>query len=156
VQACLYDPWQGIGLSQRLTRAGVKMVEWPQTIQNLSLMAGNLLELIKRKQIVCYESDDLRQAIAKTVAVEGSRGWRLGKAKQSDRVDPVIALAMAALATVQAGRPGPCEFISLKECGAPVRGDIRGRRERESAREDAAADRARAGRFARWGRFAGI
>jgi hypothetical protein len=28
---------------------------------------------------------------------------RLGKAKQSDRVDPIIALAMAALACVQAG-----------------------------------------------------
>ena len=109
LQSIFFDPWQGIALSQRLTRAGVGMIEWPQTLGNLSLMAGNLLELIKRQQIVCYPSDDLRQAIAKTVAIESARGWRLGKAKQSDRVDPVIALAMGALACVQAGRVEPMD-----------------------------------------------
>ena len=109
LQSIFFDPWQGIALSQRLTRAGVSMIEWPQTLGNLSLMAGNLLELIKRQQIVCYPSDDLRQAIAKTVAIESARGWRLGKAKQSDRVDPVIALAMGALACVQAGRVEPMD-----------------------------------------------
>ena len=122
-------------------------------------MAGALLELIKRKQIVCYESDELRNAIAKTVAIESARGWRLGKAKQSDRVDPVIALAMSALATVQAGRPGPYEFIPMPRPGAASQfGDIRGRRERESAAADAAADRGRnslAARQQRWGRWAG-
>ncbi len=101
VQAVFYDPWQGIALSQRLTRAGVRMTEWAQSLPNLSLMAGNLLELIKRRQLVCYPAADLRQAISKTVAIENPRGWRLGKAKQSDRVDPVIALAMAANAAVQ-------------------------------------------------------
>lgn len=143
LQAVLYDPWQGVGLAQRLTRAGVLMTEWPQTLSNLSLMAGSLLELIKRKQIVCYPADDLRQAIAKTVAIEGSRGWRLGKAKQSDRVDPIIALAMAALATVQAGRPGPYEFISLADCATPFGQGTLGRRERESRADDLAQDQAR-------------
>lgn len=99
----LFDPWQGIGLSQRLTRAGVRMTEWAQSPPNLSLMAGNLLELIKRRQISVYPSDELRQAISKCVAIEGARSWRLGKSKASDRIDPVIALAMAALACVQAG-----------------------------------------------------
>lgn len=109
LQSVHFDPWQGIGLAQRLTRAGVKMIEWPQTLPNLSLMAGNLLELIKRRQLVCYPAADLRQAIAKTVAIEGSRGWRLGKSKASDRVDPIIALAMAALAAVQVGKPEPLD-----------------------------------------------
>jgi hypothetical protein len=111
LQSVHYDPWQGIGLAQRLGRAGINMTEWPQTLPNLSLIAGNLLELIKRRQLVCYPADDLRQAIGKTVAIEGSRGWRLGKSKASDRVDPIIALAMAALATVKAGKPGPLEII---------------------------------------------
>jgi phage terminase large subunit-like protein len=108
--SCHFDPWQGISLSQRLIRQGVNMVEWPQTPANLSLMAGNLLELIKRRQFASYQAPDLRDAVAKTVAIEGSRGWRLGKAKASDRVDPVISLAMACYAAVQAGRTEPIAY----------------------------------------------
>jgi phage terminase large subunit-like protein len=113
LQSVYYDPWQGIGLAQRLTRQGVNMIEWPQTVGNLSLMGGNLLELIKRQQLVSYPADDLRMAISKTVAIESSRGFRLGKVKASDRVDPVIALAMGALAVVQAGRPEPISFTPV-------------------------------------------
>jgi phage terminase large subunit-like protein len=110
LRACYFDPWQGIGLSQRLTRQGVNMVEYPQNVANLSVMASGLLELIKNRQLVCYPSDELRQAVSKTVAVEGSRGWRLGKAKQSDRVDPIIALAMAAYAATLNGKPEPFTY----------------------------------------------
>jgi len=67
------------------------MIEWPQTPANLSLMAGNLLELIKCRRLLCYPANDLRQAVAKTVVIESSRGYRLGKSKASDRVDPIIA-----------------------------------------------------------------
>jgi phage terminase large subunit-like protein len=102
---CRFDPWQGIALAQRLVRTGVNMVEWPQSSGNLSLMGGNLLELITRRQIVAYPDNALRQAISKTVAIENSRGWRLGKTKEADRVDLAIALAMAAIAITQAGKP---------------------------------------------------
>jgi phage terminase large subunit-like protein len=167
LQAVFFDPWQALSLSQRLTRAGVNMVEWPQTTSNLSLMAGNLLELIKRQQIVCYSSDELRQAVAKTVAIEGSRGWRLGKAKASDRVDPVIALAMAALAAVQAGRPEKYEFVRIpmpdKYANSPLGGINRlpgeGKRQAESRAADEAASHGRWSREAvrrRHGRWAGI
>src|SRR6476659_9217476 len=46
-----------------------------------------------------YHSRELRDAAAKTVVHESSRGFRLGKSKGSDRVDPIIALAMAVLMT---------------------------------------------------------
>jgi phage terminase large subunit-like protein len=108
LQAVYFDPWQGIALAQTLTRQNVRMVEWGQTPANLSLMAGNLLDLIKRRQFAAYADADLRLAVSKTVAIEGMRGWRLGKSKASDRVDPVIALAMAVIATFQAG--GPVEY----------------------------------------------
>jgi len=35
--------------------------------------------------------------------VESSRGWRLDKAKQSHKIDIIVALSMAALAAVQNG-----------------------------------------------------
>ena len=103
LQALYYDPWQAIGLAQRLTRAGVNAVEFPQTLPNLSLMAGNLIDLLRTQTLLLYPDADLRTAAAKTIMIESSRGMRLGKAKQSDRVDPVVSLAMAALACVQAG-----------------------------------------------------
>jgi phage terminase large subunit-like protein len=97
------DPWQAYGLLQRLVRAGINATEYPQTLPNLSLMAGNLIDLLRTRTLLLYPDADLRAAAAKTISIESSRGFRLGKAKQSDRVDPIISLAMAALACVQAG-----------------------------------------------------
>jgi phage terminase large subunit-like protein len=112
LRAVYYDPWQGIAMAQRLSRAGVPMIEWPQTPGNLGLMAGNLLDLITRKHIASYPSDELRNAVSKTIIVESERGMRLGKAKQSDRVDPVIALAMACVAAVnKGGEPGIFAYV---------------------------------------------
>jgi hypothetical protein len=103
VMAVYFDPWQAINLAQTLGRQGVLMQEWPQTVGNLSMMANNLMDLVKYRQLVSYPAPDLREAIAKTVIIESTRGLRLGKAKQSDRVDPVIALAMACIGCMQAG-----------------------------------------------------
>jgi phage terminase large subunit-like protein len=103
IQAVYFDPWQALSLSQRLVKAGVLMTEYGQTSGNLTMMAANLLELIKRRQFVSYLADDLRTAVSKTVAIESSRGYRLGKTKGSDRIDPIIALAMACVGAVQAG-----------------------------------------------------
>jgi phage terminase large subunit-like protein len=105
LQSVYFDPWQAFGLAQRLTRQGVKMEEFAQTPANLTMMASNLLDIVKLRQFVTYPSDELRQAVAKTVAIEGLRGSRLGKSKASDRVDLVIALAMATFAVVQTGKP---------------------------------------------------
>jgi hypothetical protein len=52
---------------------------------------------------------DLRLAISRAVAIETPRGWRIGKDKQTHKIDIVIALAMAAHAAVQ----GQNEYTSL-------------------------------------------
>jgi phage terminase large subunit-like protein len=113
LQSVFYDPWQGVGLAQRLTRQGIRMTEFAQTPANLTMMASNLLDVIKRRQFVAYPDADLRQAISKTITVEGMRGWRLGKSKASDRVDPVIALAMAVIAVVQTGKPQAYDYRGI-------------------------------------------
>jgi len=47
-----------------------------------------------------------RTAAARTVAIEMPRGWRIGKDKQTHKIDVIVALAMSAWAAVQgAGRP---------------------------------------------------
>ena len=103
LMAVYYDPWQAINLAQQLGRQGVNMQEWGQTVGNLSMMATNLLDLIRHRQLVTYPAPDLREAIQKTVVVESARGMRLGKNKASDRVDPIVALAMACIGCMQGG-----------------------------------------------------
>ena len=50
LQALYYDPWQAIGLAQRLVRAGVTATEYPQTLPNLGLMANNPIDLSEQKR----------------------------------------------------------------------------------------------------------
>lgn len=101
VQQVLYDPYQMQASAQRLTRAGVKMVEYPQSSPNLTASSQNLYELIKGRNLVVYPDAKIRLAISRAVAIESARGWRIAKDKQAHRIDVVIALAMAALAAIQ-------------------------------------------------------
>jgi phage terminase large subunit-like protein len=87
--------------SQRLLKAGVKMIEYPQSVPNLTEAGQNLYELIKGHNLIAYPDPDLRLAISRAIAIESPRGWRIAKEKQSHKIDVVVALAMAALAAIQ-------------------------------------------------------
>jgi phage terminase large subunit-like protein len=101
VRQVLYDPYQMASTAQRLQRAGVRMEEYPQHVANLTAAAQGLYELIKGRNIVAYPDPQLRLALSRAVAVEGSRGWKISKEKQTHKIDVVVALAMAALAAIQ-------------------------------------------------------
>jgi phage terminase large subunit-like protein len=98
-----YDPYQMAATAQRLSRYGVPMVEFPQSVPNLTAASQNLYELIKGQGIVVYPDADVRLAINRAVALETSRGWRIAKEKASHKIDVVVALAQAALAAVHKG-----------------------------------------------------
>ena len=97
----LFDPWQMQAVAQRLTKAGLRIEEFPQTPANLTAASQNLFELIQAQNFVAYPDAGMRLAISRAVASETPRGWRITKDKQSHKIDVVIALAMAAYATVQ-------------------------------------------------------
>jgi phage terminase large subunit-like protein len=96
-----YDPMQMVASSQRLAKEGMRMSEFTQTIPNLTEACQNLYDIIRGRNITAYPSEDIRLAIGRAVALEGSRGWHIIKAKQSHKIDIVIALAMAALGAVK-------------------------------------------------------
>ncbi len=99
-----YDPWQMQAVAQRLITAGVPMVEFPQSVPNLTEASTNLYECIKGRNLVAYQDADMRLAISRCVAIETSRGWRIAKEKQSHKIDVIVALAQAALGAVQQGQ----------------------------------------------------
>jgi phage terminase large subunit-like protein len=107
VQEIRFDPYQMVSVAQRLQKAGLPMVEFPQSVPNLTEASTNLYELIKGRNLVVYVDDALRLAVHRAVALETSRGWRIAKEKQAHKIDVVVALAQAALGAVKscAGNP---------------------------------------------------
>jgi phage terminase large subunit-like protein len=107
VRAIRFDPWQMQAVAQRLVASGLPMIEFPQSVPNLTESSTNLYELIKSQGLVVYPSADLRLAISRAVALETSRGWRITKEKASHKIDVVVALAMSALGAVREAATGP-------------------------------------------------
>jgi phage terminase large subunit-like protein len=105
VREIRYDPYQLVAVAQRLTKARLPMVEFPQTSGNLTEASSNLYDLIQGKNLTVYPDAPLRLAISRAVAIESGRGWRITKEKASHKIDVVVALAQAALgAAKQEGR----------------------------------------------------
>lgn len=101
-----YDPYQAEFLAQRLRKRGINMVEYPQTLANLTQCGNRLFDTIRQGQIAIYAgADDLRQHVLNARGKETDRGVRLVKAKASRKIDLGICLAMA---VAEAGQtPGP-------------------------------------------------
>jgi hypothetical protein len=110
VRKCLYDPYQMVASAQRLSRAGVKMEEFAQSVPNLTAASQNLFEMLQGRTLVLYPNADIRLAMSRAIAIETSRGWRIAKEKQAHKIDVVIALAMSALASVRS--PGESNYDS--------------------------------------------
>ena len=126
VREVRFDPWQMQAVAQRLTAAGLPMIEFPQSVPNLTESSTNLYELVKGRNLRVYADDEIRLAVSRAVALETSRGWRIAKEKQSHKIDTVVALAMAALGAVQQGQASTkVEFRSVLELYGPNKDDQR-------------------------------
>jgi Terminase large subunit, ATPase domain/Terminase large subunit, endonuclease domain len=115
VREVRFDPYQMQAVAQRLQRAGVRMVEFAQSVPNLTESSTCLYELIRGRALVAYSDEALRLAISRSIAIETTRGWRIAKEKASHKIDVVVALAMAALGAVQKGEP-----VEQVDIGLPV------------------------------------
>lgn len=103
IKKILYDPYQMQASAQRLSKEGVPNIEeYPQTLDRLTAMSQQLYDLITGQALITYPSEAIRLAISRTVALEGTRGWRITKEKASHKIDVVVALAMACFAAVRA------------------------------------------------------
>ena len=85
----------------RLERDGLPMVESPQSSPNLTSMSQNLFELITHQNIQLYADSELRTHAAHCVATESSRGWKISKEKAANKIDGIVALAMASLEAIR-------------------------------------------------------
>jgi phage terminase large subunit-like protein len=101
-----YDPYQMVAVAQRLAKAGIPIEEFPQTNPNLTAASQNLFDLIESRALVLYPAADIRLAVSRAVAIEGTRGWRIGKEKSAFKIDVIVALGIAVhAACVAQGEP---------------------------------------------------
>ena len=98
--AVCYDPYQMQRSAAALKRAGLPMVELPQTSANLTAASQNLFELIRGRNLALYPDVQLREHALNSVAIETGRGWRLAKEKASRKIDGLVALSFACLDAV--------------------------------------------------------
>jgi phage terminase large subunit-like protein len=101
VRKILVDPFQMESITQRLQRRGFPIEGFNQSVPNLTEAASNLFQLVRSRSLQVYPDADMRRRVLATVASESSRGWKLAKEKQSNKIDVVVALSMAALAAVR-------------------------------------------------------
>ncbi len=111
-----YDPYQLHRTGTSLAKEGLNMVEFPQTVPNLTEMGQNLFDLIKGRNLQLYADADMRLHAQHSRARETPRGFRLVKGMSTKKIDLMIALAMAALGAIK---------NTSKEGGAILIGDVR-------------------------------
>ncbi len=96
-----YDPYQFKRSAQTLEKEGIKMVEFPQTLDRLTSMSQNLYDLIKGKNLILFNDYELKKHLLNAQAKESTRGWRIVKRETSKKIDLAISLAMSAQGAVE-------------------------------------------------------
>lgn len=107
IQSVKYDPFQFHRSATTLAKRGLRTEEFPQSVPNLTEMGQNLYDLVKYGNIVLYPCKDLRQEATVAMGKETGRGIRIVKEKSSQKIDQIVALAMAAIGLVKGGKPEP-------------------------------------------------
>jgi hypothetical protein len=107
IREVAFDPYQLQATAQNMRRSGIIMNEFLQTPGNLSEVATRLYNLIAERKVQFYSCPPMRTAFSNAIAVETTRGWKIDKAKQSHRIDLVIALGMATTAAMRKVETGP-------------------------------------------------
>lgn len=100
LQAVYYDPYQLHALAVELEKAGVRMIELPQTAARVEADTA-LYDAIIGRSLRHYGEPTLSEHIQNAVAVETARGYRLAKEKTSKKIDAAVALSMAHFGALQ-------------------------------------------------------
>jgi hypothetical protein len=91
VRECRFDPWQFASIANRLEKAGVKVIEMPQSAQRTEADQA-LYDGITSGAFATFNSPALRESVRRAAAKAGVRGFRMEKRPGDDLA---VALSMA-------------------------------------------------------------
>ena len=89
------------------------MREFPHSSPNLTTMLQNLFQLFQHHNIQLYPDDQIRSHAAHCVASESRRGWKISKEKAANKIDGIVALAMASLEAVRGASELPLVLMAV-------------------------------------------
>jgi len=95
VREVRYDPFQFHRSATTLKQDNINMVEFPQTVGNMTEAGQALYDAVKHRTLKLYKDDELRKEAGFAIGKETPRGMRIVKEKSSHKIDAIVALAMA-------------------------------------------------------------
>jgi len=105
VEAVYYDPYQLHSLALDLAKAGVRMVELPQTGSRTEADQA-LYDAIVSRALRHFGDPVLTEHINNAVAIETPRGFRLAKERTTRKIDAAVALSMAHFGALELQKAG--------------------------------------------------
>jgi len=100
VAAVYFDPFQMMAIAEMCRKAGVVMVEFPQTSRRIQ-SDTHLHQLIWGNNLAHHGDPELKEHVTNALTKSNERGQRIVKELSSLKVDAAVALAMSALGTVE-------------------------------------------------------
>jgi phage terminase large subunit-like protein len=95
VEAIAYDPKMFELAAQELYDEGIKMVEFPQSLQRMQPAVGKLYEQVRNNQVTHPHDEGFTQQVLNAVPRLQDGGFTLSKGKSRGRIDAAVALALA-------------------------------------------------------------
>lgn len=95
------DPWQGIGLAQRLRSRGVTVQEWSYSAQRYGAIASTLYTLLRDGLLDLYPDDELMDELANVRLQETLPGLVRVQHDPGRHEDRCVALGFAAVALLE-------------------------------------------------------
>ena len=106
---CAFDPWRAGQIGQELEQRGIRVSAFPQPTRGWSRPRSGSMTRSSRGGWSHPNDPQLNAHMATAVARHGRRGWRIDKANRADKIDAVVALAMA-LDRAE-NRPAPTRLV---------------------------------------------
>lgn len=111
------DPYQGVGLSQRLTQRGIRVTEYPFSGDGRRKLFAGLLDLVSTGSLRAHPHETLQRELLSLEVKESLSGWRVDhRASGHDDCVVAVALAVAGLApqiTPASGGRDPGELVEI-------------------------------------------
>ncbi len=104
-----FDPWRFQQAARELEQDGMRVVEFPQSNARLIPASERLYSAIVEKRLRHRNDPQLNEHVARAVAKDTPRGWRLDKAVARDQIDAIVAVAMAVERAEQ--QPAPVQLL---------------------------------------------
>jgi len=109
----IVDPWQAVGLAQRLRSKGVRVDEFPFTAQSVGRIASSLHLCLRNRTIDLPDDPELRAELGRVRFRETSPGVVRLDHDSGEHDDQAVAIGLAAVTLLEKGGDQGAAFLEM-------------------------------------------